>query len=80
MMALHRWEILSRPECSLCDIMLMELTELLGDQISQVQVRDISNDVDLERRYGKRIPVLLIDDECVCTYKLDRDKISAYLA
>ena len=59
--------------------MLTELADLLGDQISQVQVYDIEGDVELEQKYGMRIPVLLIDDEFVCAYKLDHERVQAYL-
>lgn len=75
----HHWEVLSRPDCSLCDTLLLELTELLGEQGVAVQVRDITGDGDLERKYGNRIPVLLIDGEVVCAYRLDRARVQAYL-
>ncbi len=75
----HHWQVLSRAECSLCDTMLRDLAELLGDHASQVQVCDISDNAELERKYGTRIPVLLIDGECVCTYKLDRERVQAHL-
>jgi len=57
----------------------MELSDLLADKFSNVQLVDISDDLELERKYGTRIPVLLIDGEFVCAYKLDRERVGAYL-
>lgn len=79
MNAAHQLQVLSRPECSLCDSMLAELTQLLGDRISQLQVIDITDDAALERKYGTRIPVLLIDDEFVCAYTLDHERLLAHI-
>lgn len=74
------WRVLSRPECSLCDAMLQQLVDLLGEQAGQVMVQDISDDTELERKYGQRIPVLIIDGEFVCAYRLDQSRIQPYLA
>ncbi len=76
---LGQWVILSRPDCSLCESFLEELSDLLGAPISQIRMVDISDDENLERKYGSRIPVLLIEGEFVCAYRLDRARIQAYL-
>lgn len=76
---LGQWVVLSRPECSLCESFLEELSDLLGPRISQIRVVDITDDENLERKYGSRIPVLLIEDEFVCAYRLDRARIQPYL-
>ena len=44
-----------------------------------VQVVDIEGQPELERRYGTRIPVLTADGEFVCAYRLDTDRVRAYL-
>ena len=59
--------------------MLRELVTLLGQDAEEVQVIDISEDADLERQYGTRIPVLLIDGEFICAYRLDRERVDTYL-
>ncbi len=74
------WRVLSRPDCSLCETLLTELWELLGERAAAVQVQDISGDPELERRYGHRIPVLLIDGEFICAYRLDLQRLQAHLA
>jgi hypothetical protein len=76
----HHWQVFSRPECSLCETMLAELAELLAGQLANLHVVDISEDPELERKYGTRIPVLLINGDFVCAYKLDRERVIAYLS
>jgi predicted thioredoxin/glutaredoxin len=64
--------LLTRAECELCEQMLHELT-LLGRQhaLPTVELRDVDGDPDLQRRYGLKIPVLLIDGALVCSGRLD---------
>lgn len=73
-----RWTVYSRADCSLCEHLLTELAELLGpEEASQVLVVDIDNHPKLHDKYGARIPVLLADDEVVCTYRLDEGRVRA---
>ena len=75
-----QWTVYSRADCSLCERMLEEMAELLGPQAARaVQVVDIEGQPELERRYGARLPVLTADDEFVCAYRLDADRVRAYL-
>ena len=74
------WTVYSRADCSLCERMLEEMAELRGPQAATaVQVVDIEGQPELERRYGARLPVLTADDEFVCAYRLDADRVRAYL-
>lgn len=74
--AVIHWTVLSRPECSLCEQLLCELAEELSPGgTDHVKVVDIDQDPALVRKYGHRIPVLLADDEFVCDYRLDRQRI-----
>lgn len=59
--------------------MLQELIQLLGNRAEKIQVLDIADDVELTRKYGTRIPVLLIDGELVCAYRLDHERVQRYL-
>ena len=66
-----RLTIYSRPDCALCEAMVQQLAALLRDDAVQIEVVDVDGDPELARRYGQRIPVLCIDDEVVCAYRLD---------
>lgn len=78
-MATH-WAVYSREGCHLCEELLADLAQLLGPAAAaQVVVIDISDDPELERKYGQRVPVLLADGEFVCAYRLDEARVRAYL-
>jgi thioredoxin reductase (NADPH) len=68
-----------RPECHLCDEMLAELEPLLHRAV-RVEVVDISDDDDLEARYGLRIPVLCAGETELCCYRLDAGRVRRWLA
>jgi Glutaredoxin-like domain (DUF836) len=75
-----QWTVYSRADCSLCEHLLEELAELLGPAAAAtVQVVDIEGDPELERKYGTRIPVLMAEGEFVCAYRLDVERVRAYL-
>ncbi len=79
-MNLDGWQVLSRANCSLCEDMLSALSALLGDAAQQIKVIDIDEHPALVRHYGNRVPVLLIDDEMVCCYRLDEARVRGHLA
>lgn len=74
-----RWTVFTRTGCTLCEEMMAELAEILGQAASEVAVVDIAGDPELEARYGRRIPVLMADDDFVCSYRLDLDRVRGYL-
>lgn len=45
----------------------------------QLEVVDIGDDEELERRYGEKVPVLTCDDQEVCHYFLDESALNARL-
>lgn len=60
---------------------MSELALLLGAELSsQVEVVDISGDEALERRYGRKVPVLTVDGDFVCAFRLDRERVQAHLS
>lgn len=73
------WVVYSKPHCSLCETFLAELAEIVGTQAAQVAIVDITSDPELERKYGTRIPVLTVDGDFVCAYRVDRERIRQYL-
>jgi glutathione S-transferase len=73
------WTVYHRPGCSLCEEMLADLAELLGPEESRrVEVVDITDQPDLERKYRTRIPVLLADGDFVCDYRLDIERVNRH--
>lgn len=68
----------SRPQCHLCELLLDELAPLL-DKETQLEIVDISEDPELTRRYGLRIPVVAFAGEDISGYPLNRARIAQIL-
>ena len=68
--------VLSREGCGLCDDMLQGLAELERTQaIPVVTVVDVDSDPELVRRFGLKVPVLLLDGAAICHYTLNSNEL-----
>lgn len=76
----RRFSLYSRPGCGLCEEMLAALRALPDAAGYAVDVIDLREDRDAERRYGHKIPVLLFAGELVCHGHLDVDEVHKTLA
>ncbi|MEE8137888.1 MAG: glutaredoxin family protein [Thermoanaerobaculia bacterium] len=65
------FEILTRPDCHLCDEMKRVLQEVLPRFGLAYAERDVDSDPDMRRRFGEVIPVLLRDGRPVAKIRLD---------
>ena len=74
-----QWIVYSRSGCGLCEEFMSELANELGERAAAVQVVDIDSDETLRRKYFDRIPVLTVDGDYVCQYRLDVDRVRRYL-
>ena len=64
--------LVSRTDCELCDRFLEELEALRARApIPPVEVVDVDSDALLQRRWGLKVPVLLLDGALVCGPRLD---------
>jgi hypothetical protein len=67
-----RLTLLTRPDCGLCEEMQHELRALAARvPLPPVGIIDVDSDPNLSRRYGLKIPVLLLDSIPVCSHRLD---------
>ena len=60
----------SRPGCHLCDQMKIVVEEVGQEVEFRLEVIDISVDIELDRRYGREIPVLLVDGRFLAKYRV----------
>ena len=68
--------VLSRDGCGLCLDMLHELAELERTQsLPPVTVVDVDSDAELVRRFGLKVPVLLLDGSVICHYTLNSKEL-----
>ncbi len=72
----HSLTLLTRAECGLCDDMLNELESLRARHVlPPIRLLDVDSDPQLQRRYGLKIPALLLDDVPVCSVRLDQAEL-----
>ncbi|MDE2252129.1 MAG: glutaredoxin family protein [Gammaproteobacteria bacterium] len=72
-----RLTLLTRAGCGLCEELLAELEALRAGQpaIPAVALVDVDADPALQRRWGLKIPVLLLDGAPVCSGRLDTPEL-----
>jgi hypothetical protein len=68
--------LLMRPECGLCESMLAQLEALRAEYpLPPIQVVNVDSDPELQRRYGLKIPVLMMERVPICAVRLDRQEL-----
>ena len=67
-----------RAGCHLCDALLEELEKFCSKQPFIYETIEISNDDELEKRYGTKVPVVEYNGTTLCEYFLDIDAINVY--
>ena len=67
----------SRPRCALCDDARDVILAERAEASFEFEEISIEGDDDLEREYGIRIPVVLVDGEELFEYRVDRAQLSA---
>ena len=68
--------VVSREGCGLCDDMLHALAELERNPgLPALTVVDVDSDPELTRRYGLKVPVLLLDGSVICHYTLNSQEL-----
>ncbi len=73
--------LVTRADCELCEVMQAELRSLSGVlSLPALQLVDVDSDPELQRRYGLKVPVLLLDGAQVCYGRLQADELRRVLA
>jgi hypothetical protein len=68
--------VISREGCGLCEDMLLGLADLERTQsIPPVTVVDVDSDPELVRRFGIKVPVLMLDGSVICHYTLNSNEL-----
>jgi hypothetical protein len=71
--------IYSRPGCHLCDEMKAVVDLVARSVPFTIDIIDISDDPQLEARYGLEIPVLLINASKAAKYRVTEDELRRML-
>lgn len=72
-------DVYERPGCHLCDVALPGVREIAARHGAEVRVHDIEERDEWLRDYGLLIPVIAVDGEQVCVYRLDAQALEAAL-
>ena len=66
-----RVTLFGKPGCHLCDEARAVVGEVRAERGFELEEVDVSLDAALNRRYGERIPVVLVDGEELFEYFVD---------
>ncbi|MCW8830381.1 MAG: glutaredoxin family protein [Gammaproteobacteria bacterium] len=62
----------TRHGCHLCEDMERAVSELATELDFITEIISIDNNAELEQDYGHRVPVLMMGDNMICEYFLDK--------
>ena len=76
-----RLRLIGRPGCHLCEELLEALLTEFPREAWRIEQADVDSNVDWQRRYGLKIPVLLDEDgSVVCSTFFDAEAVGDWLA
>ncbi len=70
---------MSRRACCLCDDARTVAEALAARNLCRLQVVDVDQEIELARRYGMDVPVLLINGEVRFKHRVTADELEAAL-
>lgn len=65
-------KLLTRPGCSLCDVMRREVDAALATEPHEWEIVNVDTDPDLLLRYGETVPVLFVEGHLFAKIRLPR--------
>lgn len=63
--------IYSRTGCHLCEIAIDQIRTVKQDINFEIEIKLIDKDLELEKKYGEQVPVILIDDKIHDYWRVD---------
>lgn len=77
---MSRLTLLTRADCGLCEDMHAALDSLAATlELPPLEIADVDADPVTRRRFGLKIPVLLLDGTLVCYGRLDEGELRRML-
>ena len=75
-----RLTVITREDCELCEQLLADLAEFRSRYAHpEIDLLDVDSDPALQRRWGLKVPVLLLDGAVVCVGRLDSTELMRLL-
>jgi glutaredoxin len=70
-----RLALVTRPDCHLCDV-AKEAMDRVAAEVGETWTEiDVTSDVELERDYGDRVPVVLLDGKEHGYWRVEEDRL-----
>jgi glutaredoxin len=76
----NRLTLITRPGCHLCDVAKEALARVAADTGEGWAELDVESDIALEREYGDRVPVVLLDGREHGYWRVEEDRLRRDLA
>jgi hypothetical protein len=77
---MNRLTLITRPGCHLCEVAAQVLDRVATATGEQWTTIDVTDSIELERDYGDRVPVLLLDGAEHGYWRVEEDRLLADLA
>ncbi|HEY6594253.1 MAG TPA: glutaredoxin family protein [Asanoa sp.] len=74
-MAEPRLTLVTRPDCHLCDVAKEAIARVAAATGESWRELDVTSDVELEREYGDRVPVTLLDGREHGYWRVEEDRL-----
>lgn len=75
----HLVTVISRADCHLCEVALEVVQRVCAETGTALEVVDVDADIDLRRRYGDQVPVILVDGAQHDFWRVDEHRLRAAL-
>lgn len=73
-------ELMVRTTCGSCTRVREQITPVVHAAGSELIVRTVDDDVELNAEFGDRVPVVVIDGEEFACWEVDNDELAAELS
>jgi glutaredoxin len=78
--AVTRLTLVTRPGCHLCDVAKEAMDRIAADTGEGWTELDVESDIALEREYGDRVPVILLDGKEHGYWRVEEERLRRDLA
>jgi glutaredoxin len=70
-----RLTLVTRPSCHLCDVAKEAMARIAADTGEEWTELDVESDIALEREYGDRVPVILLDGKEHGYWRVEEERL-----
>ena len=77
---MSRLTLITRPGCHLCDVAKEAMDRIAADTGEDWVELNVESDIALEREYGDRVPVILLDGREHGYWRVEEDRLRRDLA